>query len=99
MKTLFVSDRALRKIQTNLLSGNIEFKKLTKSEVISGITKRVELINDDKTINAALEDLRECGSIECIKRLSPTYLCVGDVMYVAKIETGNRISYFKLTIT
>lgn len=95
MKTLFVSDRALRKIHTNLLSGNIEFKKLTKEE----IPKTVELINDDKTINAALEDLRECGSIECIKRLSPTYLCVGDVMYVAKIETGSQISYFKLTIT
>ena len=103
MKTLFVSDRALRKIHTNLLLGNIEFKKLTKSEVINDITKTVELINDDKTINAALEDfledLQECGSIEYIKRLSPTYLCVGDVVYVAKIETGNQISYFKLTIT
>ena len=104
MKTLFVSDRALRKIRTNLLSGNIEFKKLTKREVINDITKTVELINDDKTINAALEDfleegLRECGSIEYIKRLSPTYLSVGDVVYVAKIETGNQISYFKLTIT
>ena len=104
MKTLFVSDRALRKIRTNLLSGNIEFKKLTKSEVINGITTTVELINDDKTINAALEDfleedLRECGNIEFIKRLSQAYLCVGDVVYVAKIETGNQISYFKLTIT
>lgn len=99
MKTLFVSDRALRKIHTNLLSGNIEFKKLTKREVINDITKTVELINDDKTINAALEDLRECGSIDYIKRLSPTYFCVGDVVYVAKIETGNQISYFKLTIT
>lgn len=95
MKTLFVSDRALRKIHTNLLSGNIEFKKLTKEE----IPKTVELINDDKTINVALEDLRECGSIDYIKRLPPTYLCVGDVVYVAKIETGNQISYFKLTIT
>ena len=98
MKTLFVSDRGLRRINTNLLSGNIEFKKLTKSEVINGITKRVELF-PDKITHDALEDLREFGSIEFIKRLSPAYLCVGDVLYVAKIETGNQISYFKLTIT
>lgn len=98
MKTLFVSDRGLRRLNTNLLSGNIEFKKLTKSEVINDITKRVELF-PDKIMHDALEDLRECGNIEFIKRLSPAYLCVGDVVYVAKIETGNQISYFKLTIT
>ena len=104
MKTpLFISDIALRKIQMNLLSGNIKFEKLTKEEVINDIPKTVELISD-KITNDALEDLRNGGRVEdYIKRKAQTFLYVGQEMYVVKKNTtGNpscQISYYKVKIS
>lgn len=97
MKTLIVSDKSLHKINMNLLFGNIEFRKLTKAEAINRIPENVETIADKMT-SIISEDLGR--PIDTIKRLNEPVLCIGDKLYVAKLESDHKsIAYFELTIS